>query len=590
MKRNGTRHPRILSVSLGMLVLLCLGGLFAISRANNVVSAGGEGSPRLAADMVLWNGKILTLDDSNRTVGAVAILGKQIVAVGSNEEIRRLEGPGTKVVDLGGRTALPGLVDAHSHTAGVPLDWLNLFDAHSILEIQQKVAQKAVMKAAGEWIIGSGNFMTYSGWDERRLKEKRWITRWDIDPVSPNNPVLLMKDAGHALVLNSVGLARAGITKDTPDPRGEIVRDPKTGELTGALLESAMNLAYQALPTLSDEALLDAARGASQQLLGWGTTTVADASVTDDQLRLFQKMHSQSDQPLVSTIVYPLVPATQPLEENLQFVRNHILTTGFGNEDLKIGALKIFMDGGVTSRGAWFKTAYKDRPGYYGIPQVNRKTLFETVRLADQLGWQLHFHTCGDAAAELALDALEAAQKENKTSGRRHALTHLYVLTPEMIARMKRLGVIAVLQPNFVYTLGEHMRAALDDSMWEHFIPFKSLLEAGVPVALSADGHPENPFYGIYGSVIRKTEAGNPLGSAEAVTVLDALRAYTRTSAYALFEENRRGSIEPGKLADVIVLGRDILKIPPEEIKDIQVLLTVKHGRIAIDRLSSGKQ
>lgn len=571
-----------------LISLVCILGTAGDGAAARV-GAGNAKAPRLAADLVLLNGKILTMDDANRTVAAVAIRGNEIVAVGSDVEIRLLASPQTKVIDLAGRTVLPGLVDAHSHTAGVPLDWLNLFDAGSIEEIRQKVAQKAAIKPAGEWIIGSGTFMTYSGWDEMRLEERRWVTRWDLDPVSPNHPVLLMKDAGHALVLNSLGLARAGITKDTPDPRHEIVRDPKTGELTGALVESAMNLAYQALPPLTDEALLEAARGASDQLLRMGTTTVADASVTDDALRLLQKMHAQSDRPLVSTIVYPLVPATRSLEENLQFVRSHVLVTGFGNEDLKVGALKIFMDGGVTARAGWFKKAYKDRPGFYGIPQVERKTLFETVRLADKLGWQLHFHTCGDAAAELALDALEDAQKANHTTGRRHALTHLYTLSPDMIARMKRLGVIAVLQPNFIYTLGEHIRAALDDSLLEHYMPFKSLLEAGVPVALSADGHPQNPFYGLYGSVIRKTEEGNPLGWAEGVNVMDALRAYTRTSAYAVFEESRRGSIEPGKLADLIVLDRDILRIPPEKIKDIQVLLTVKHGRVAVDRLLAGR-
>jgi hypothetical protein len=278
-----------------------------------------------------------------------------------------------------------------------------------------------------------------------------------------------------------------------------------------------------------------------------------------------------------------------PVAEVLRFVRGSGVISGFGNEHLKLGALKIFVDGGITGRAAWFKKAYKNRPDFYGIPQVEKETLFAAVRLADKLGWQIHLHVCGDAAAELALDALEAAQKENQTKGRRHILTHLYILSPEMIARMRRLGVVAVLQPNFVYSLGEHMREALTDEHLKNIVPFRSLLEGKVPVALGIDGLPQNPMYAIYAAVVRRTDAGNALSGSEAVTVKDALRAYTNTSAYALFEEHRRGSIEPGKIADLIALDRDIFKVPSESIKDIKVLLTIKEGKIAFNQLTDVK-
>lgn len=432
--------------------------------------------------------------------------------------------------------------------------------------------------------------MTYSGWDDQRLKEKRWLTRWDIDPVSPNHPVLLMKEAGHALVVNSYALKLVGITKDTPDPKGQIVKDPKTGEPTGAVVESAMDLATSVLPPLTREELVAAAAHASDQLLQMGTTTVGDASVTEEMLRTFQGLNSKPQQPLVTRILFPLLPATRPLEEVRRFVESWQVVTGFGSDELRLGPLKIFVDGGVTSRGAWFKKPYKDRPGHYGIPQVERATLIEVVKLADRLGWQLHFHTCGDAAVDLALEALEEARKENHSSGRRHALTHLYVLSAEQIARMRRLGVVAVLQPNFVYGLGDHMEAALSEDQLEHYMPFRTLLQAGIPTALSADGHPQEPIYGVYAAVVRTTKEGHSLGAAEAVSVLDAVRAYTRTSAYTLFEEDRRGSIEPGKFADLIVLDRDIFTVPPEQIKDAQVLLTVKNGRIAVNLLPQNKK
>lgn len=570
----------------GLPLLLGL-ALLAIATAVSAPSElAPEGVPKpLAADLVLLNGKVVTLDDSHQIAQAVAVKGDRIVAVGTNETVQTLAGPGTKVLDLAGRTVLPGLVDAHSHTSGVPPDYLDLFGVRSVAEIQEAVAQKAGTKPPGEWIVGSGRFMIYSGWDDKRLKEKRWLTRWDIDPVSPNHPVLLIKDGGHAVVLNSYALRLAGITKETPDLKGQIVRDPQTGVPTGALLKLASEVTSQLLPPPTKEERIQAAANASRQLLRMGTTTVVDASTDDEMFRVYQALYARGTEPLVSTVLSPHVP-TESLEQSLQFVQGWQVTSGFGNDQLKLGALKIFVDGGVTNRTAWFKKPYKDRPDYYGIPEVDRKMLFETVRLADQLGWQLHFHTCGDAAVELVLDALEEAQKENQTSGRRHILTHLYVLSAKQIARMRRLGVVAVLQPNFVYALGEHMQAVLGEEQLEHLIPFRSLLQAGVPVALSADGHPQNPFYGIYVAAERKTEAGHVLGAAEAVDRLDALRAYTRTSAYALFEEGRRGSIEAGKLADLIVLDRDILTIPLEEIKDIQVLLTIKSGQIAVNRLT----
>ncbi len=567
--------------------IICAAALLALSA--HVPSNPRENpSDLLPPDIVLLNGKIITMDEGERIVEAVAIQGDRFLAVGSNEAIKKLAGRTTQVIDLNGRTALPGLVDAHSHTSGVPPDYLNLFGVESIREIQEAVAAKAAQTPPGEWIVGSGRFMIYSGWDDKRLKEQRWVTRWDLDAVSPNHPVLLIKDGGHAVVLNSYALRKAGITKRTSDPKGQLVKDPKTGEPTGAILKLASEVTSELLPPLSEKERLDAAARASRQLLEMGTTTVVDASTDETMVRVFQELYSQRGESLVSTVMSPHVP-TESVEESLEFVRSWPVITGFGSERIKLGALKIFVDGGVTNQAAWFKKPYKGRPHYHGIPEVDKETLFETVQLADRMGWQVHFHTCGDAAAELVLDALENAKKENGTSGRRHVLTHLYVLSDEQIERMRRLEVIAVLQPNFVYALGEHMQAVLHEDQLEHLIPFRKLLQAGVPVALSADGHPQNPFYGIYAAVVRETETGHVLGAAEAVDVLDALRAYTRTSAYSIFEEDNRGSIEPDKLADVIVLDRDILAIPPREIKEVEVLLTIKRGRVAVSQLPSSQ-
>ncbi len=564
---------------------LALAALLAGALLKPLEAAAPEIPAALAPDLIIVNGTVMTMDDSDRMAEAVAIKGNLIVAVGSNESIRALAGARTKVVDVGGRLVLPGFVDAHSHTTGVPPDYLNLYPARSIAEIVQRVREKAAVTPPGEWIVGSGTFMIYSGWDDTRLAERRWVTRRDLDPVSPNHPVLLIKDGGHAVVLNSYALRLAGITRDTADPKGQLVRDPETGEPTGAILRLASEVAAELLPEPALREKVQAAHNASAQLLEMGTTTVADASANRGMMDVFQALYAKEGEALVSTVLNPRVPSDSGLEASLRFVESWQVRTRFGGERLKLGALKIFVDGGVTSRTAWFSKPYKDRPGYNGVPEVDRDTLFATVRLADRLGWQLHFHTCGDAAAELVLQALEAAQAENRSRGRRHALTHLYVLSPDQLERMKGLDVIAVLQPNFVYSLGEHMRAVLDEGQLAHLIPFRSLLNSGVPVALSADGHPQEPLYGIYAAMARKTKTGHVLGAEEVVRVAEALRAYTRTSAFVLFEEDRRGSLEAGKMADLIVLDRNILETPLEEIKDARVLLTVKDGRIVVNHL-----
>lgn len=560
-------------------VLACL---FLLALTGAAVDGALE---ELAPDLILLNGTVLTFDGQDSLVQAVAIKNGRILAVGSDNHIGKLAGDETEIIDVGGRLVLPGFVDAHSHTTGVPPDYLDLYGATSIAEIVEAVRKKTEVTPKGEWIVGSGTFMVYSGWDDTRLKEQRWVTRQDLDPVSPDHPVLLIKDGGHAVVLNSYALQRAGITKDTPDPKGQIARDPETGELTGAILKLATEVTSELLPPLTEEQRVKAALNASRQLLRMGTTTVADASSTAETIPIFLAMYEKSQEQLVSTVLDPVIPVGEGLERSLEFVRSWHVTTGFGNEQLKLGSLKIFVDGGVTSRTAWFSRPYKDQLDYYGIAEVDRDTLFAVVRAADARGWQLHFHTCGDAAAELVLQALEAAQKTNRSNGRRHLMTHLYVLSPDQMERMRQLGVIAILQPNFVYALGEHMRAVLGEEQLAHLIPFRSLLEAGVPVALSADGHPQEPLYGVFAAAARETKNGHVLGPYEAVSVTDALRAYTRTSAYARFEEERRGSLEAGKLADLIVLDRDIRAVPASEIKEAQVLLTLKDGKVVFNYL-----
>ncbi len=530
-------------------------------------------------DIVLINGKVFTCDAANSIHQAVAIADGRFAAVGTNEEIRALAGPSTKVIDLRGRLVLPGFIDAHIHPIGLGIpNYLDVSQATSIAEIRRALAEQAAETPAGQWIRGGG-------WLEENLAEQRAPTRWDIDEAAGDHPVILFKQGWHALLANSRALWRARITRETPDPPGgHIVRDPQTGEPTGLLEEAAMDLVIAVIPKRPTDTI-EGLRQTCTRLLKYGITTAYFSSELPETLRAYQQLYRPPRPAMVRAIIRPWLYTTgRTTADLLAQLEGWPVISGLGNEWLRIGELKIFVDGGITTQSALMWKAYKGRPGYFGVQSIDKETLNAVVKKAHRLGWQIHFHTCGDRAIDLALDALEAAQKAFPRKDARHSLTHTYVISPRAIERLARLNVAVVVQPNFIYTLGRRFAFSFEEERLRRVIPVKTLLDHGVRVVFSSDNIPIGPLQGLYGAVHRVSRDGRPIGPEEEITIEQAIRLYTIAGAYLAFDERRKGSIEVGKLADAVVIDRDLLTVPVEEIRRARVDMTIVGGRIVYQR------
>lgn len=557
---------RILASGLGcMLILLTQPGLAQTSSS--------------APDLILINGKVFTCDASNSIHQAVAMKDGLFIAVGATKEIQALAGANTKVIDLQGRLLLPGFIDAHVHPIGLGIPhYLDVSAAKSVEEIRQLVARQAAATPAGEWIRGGG-------WLEENLRERRLLTRWDIDEASGLHPVVLFKEGWHALLANSEALRRAKIIKETPDPAGgRIIRDPETGEPTGVLDEAAMDLALTVVPKKPTDAL-EGLRQTCTKLLEYGITTAFFSNELADNLRAYSQLYRQPAPPMVRAIVRPWLYTTgRTTEELLSQLQYWPIVSGFGHDRLRIGELKIFVDGGITTQSALVSKAYQGRPDYFGVQSIETPTLNAVVRAAHQLGWQIHFHTTGDRAIDLALEALEAAQKEFPRPDARHSLTHTYLISPPALDRLARLDVAVVVQPNFIYTLGPRFAFSFEAERLHQVIPVRTMLQKGIRVIFSSDNIPLGPLPGLFSAVHRVSKDGQRLGPDQEISMEQAIRLYTIAGAYLAFEETRKGSIEVGKLADAVVMDRDLLTVPAEEIRRARVVMTILGGQIVYEQ------
>ncbi|MFQ5758851.1 MAG: amidohydrolase [Candidatus Bathyarchaeia archaeon] len=517
----------------------------------------------MQAELALINGNIITINPSKPQAQAVAIKNKRIIKVGTNREIKPLTKKSTKVIDLKGKTVLPGFIDTHIHMAGFgkTLTEVNLRGVQSIKEMQEKLKKRVEETREGEWILGRG-------WDQDRLREKRYPTRWDLDEVSPNNPVVLTRVCGHLCVVNSRALEKASITAETTSPpRGEIDKDPKTGEPTGILRENAMDLVHNVMPEPSEQQLIEACGLACRKAVEAGLTTVHWITHSPAEIHVIQKLRTQKKLPLR---VYILIPA-----EFLDQLIRLGLSTGFGDDTVRIGGVKILADGSLGARTAALHESYSDDSSTRGMMLYSEEKLKELIMATHKAGFQLAVHAIGDRAVDLVLTALQKALNEMPRKNHRHRIEHASVLNEELIGRMKRLGAIASVQPHFVVSdFWVVDRLGPKRARWVY--PFKTLTQAGVPIAGGSDCpvEPISPLLGIWAAVSRKSFPE------EQISVEEALCMYTIDAAFASFEEDAKGSIEVGKLADLVVLSRDPRKVPPDEIKDIVVEMTFVGGSV----------
>jgi len=563
------------------------------SRGEAEPFHGGENSGLLrGADLVLRHGRIWTGEpvvipgqkSAQATfVEALAALDGRILAAGSDREVARYVGPKTQVIDLGGRLAVPGFVDDHTHflAGGFQLLEVDLKDARDEAEFTRRVAEKTKSLPAGRWLQGGD-------WDEEAWPSARLPTRWLIDSVSGGHPVLLSRYDGHATLANSLALTLAGVTRDTPDPPGGVVvRDPKTGEPTGVLKDEAEDLVARVVPHPTEAEFEAALKAGLAEARRVGVTSVQDITLDGDtpngsftgEIQLLRRAELEG---WLTCRFYAITPIS-----DWRKLAEAGISRGMGDEYLKLGAVKAFADGSLGSRTAWLFAPFDDDPGNRGLPLplMNPPAkMEEEARGADRAHIQLAIHAIGDRANAEVLDILERID-DGQSAARRFRIEHAQHVRPEDFARFAKLGVVASMQPYHAIDDGRWAEKRIGHERARSSYAWRSMLAAGVPLAFGTDWPVAslNPLLGIHAAVTRATLDGkHPEGwfPEERLTVEEGLRAYTWGSAYAAFEENEKGTLAPGKLADVVVLSDDLFRIAPEKIRNVRIVLTVVGGEI----------
>ena len=526
-------------------------------------------------DLALVNGKVWTGDAARPWAEAVAVRGEKIHAVGTTAEMSGLASSGTKLVDLGGALVLPGFIDSHTHflTGGFALRSIQLHEARSREEFVIRVAAKARELGPGRWIL-DGN------WDEERFNPPELPRREWIDAVTPDNPVCVSRIDLHTSLANTVALRLAGITRHTPSPPGgEIVKDPVTGEPTGILKDTASELVLAKVPQPAFAEKIEAAEASLRHAAERGVTSVNDMA-DPSSFEVYQELDRRGK---LTARVNVFIPVTEV--ETLARLK---MKSPFGGARLKLAGLKGFVDGSLGSATAYFFEPYADAPAKSGLlhaHMVPEGVMEERILEADRAGLQVAIHAIGDRANSLLLDIFERTAAANGPRDRRWRIEHAQHLRPGDLARFGRLGVVASVQPFHLIDDGSWAERKIGPERVRTTYAFESLRRAGAVLAFGSDWTvaPLDPVLGIYAAVTRRTLDGrHPDGwvPGEKVSVEEAVRAYTVNGAWAQFAEHEKGTIAAGKLADLVVLDRNVFTIPPEEIAGARIRLTVFDGRV----------
>jgi len=531
---------------------------------------------RAMADLALLGGSVWTGDGGRPWAEAVAVRGEKIVAVGTSKDIRRLVGRDTRVIDLGGALVVPGFIDSHTHflDGGFSLLSIRLREAKSRDDFVARIRDKAAELAKGEWILNGD-------WDQQQFDPPELPRREWIDAVTPENPVCVNRHDGHMVLANSVALMMAGITARTPSPAGgEILKDPRTGEPTGILKDGAMELVTRHIPEPTLGARLKAAGAALRLAAENGVTSTHDMAYGTGNLTVYREL---LDSGKLTCRIFLYVPIVE-----VDAFSRLSLKRPFGNDFLKIGGLKGFVDGSLGSSTALFFEAYTDDPKVSGLfhPDMIPEGIMEQrIRAADAAGLQVAVHAIGDKANAVLLDIFEKVIDQNGPRDRRWRIEHAQHLRPQDMERMARLGIIASVQPYHAIDDGRWAEQKIGPERCRTTYAFRSLLDKGVRLAAGSDWTvaPLDPLAGIYAAVMRRTTDGkHPEGwyPEQKISLEEVLRAYTTNGAYAEFAEMSKGRIKEGFLADLVVLNRDIFKIAAEEIAEARVKTTIVGGRI----------
>jgi len=506
----------------------------------------------MSADLILKNAKVITMDPARPAAELVAVKGDKILAVAGSEELEQLKGAKTRIIDCQGRTVVPGFNDAHCHIFAFirKLRSLDLSPSAvgSIVDIKSAIHRRAQNLPSGSWLIGTD-------YNEFYLAEKRHPNRRDLDEVAPHHPVVLLHRSLHACVLNSLALSLAGITRETPEPPGALIeRELETGEPSGLLFEMLSYIMDSVMPPLSGEDLAEGMTKANEHYLSMGITSLQEASATNDFSR-WQTLWKFTGGGRLKSRVFMMFGA-----DALSQFQQAGLNFGAGDSHLRLGGVKLMLNETTAQ-----------------LPELKQQAFS-----AHEAGFQLAIHCIELSTVEAAIAALEYIGSRSSLAGRRHRLEHCSECPPPLLERLIRLKAMVVTQPPFLYYGGERYLATIPPSQLRWLYRVRSLLDGGLIVGASSDSPvvADNPLVGIYAAVTRRAESGQELSPEEAVSAEQALAMYTVNAAYASFEEDIKGSITAGKLADMVVLSDDPLKSPPERLKDIGVEMTIIDGRV----------
>jgi predicted amidohydrolase YtcJ len=500
---------------------------------------------------------------------AVAISNSRFLAIGSNDEILPLAAGNAKKIDLGGKTVLPGFIDAHSHPAEAGLSHLRMVDCdlRSIAEILRVLRERAAKTPPGEWVLGFK-------YDDTKTSEGRPVTREELDAALPRHPVLVRHRGGHTAWVNSFALKLANVDDKTPDPPGgKYDHDPQTGRLTGHVREHGADAFDKIIPsTFTRDDHREGVKLISKMMSRTGVTSVTDALGSPDGLRAYQDAREAGD---LTLRVYCHIFHTymdQMLAAGIK--------TGLGDEWVRVGAQKMICDGSISERTARLSQPYIGRPDDFGILVTNEEDLYQQARKAHAAGWQLGTHANGDVGIDTALRVYERLQKELPREDARYRLEHCTVINDSLIQRMKALGAIPTPFSTYAYYHGEKMKEYGAERV-NHMFALRSFIDAGIRPTQASD-YPPGPFepmMALQSEVTRTDMKGNVWGPQQKITLEEAIRVGTINGAYASYEENLKGSIEPGKLADLVVLGRDVFKEDPSNIVNIPIERTMVGGK-----------
>jgi predicted amidohydrolase YtcJ len=507
---------------------------------------------KMSADLILKNANVITMNPARPAAELVAVRGNKILVVAGREAWGEVREVGGRIIDCRGRTVVPGFNDAHCHIISFvrKLNSLDLSPSSvsSIADIKKAIRRRAEGLPEGSWL-------TATDYNEFYLAEKRHPNRRDLDEAAPHHPVALFHRSLHACVLNSMALSLAGITRETPEPPGALIeRELDTGEPSGLLFEMVSYIMERVVPPLSDDELAEGIASASEHYLSMGITSLQEASVSNDFSR-WQLFKRFTEGGRLKSRVFMMfgIDALSQFQE---------MAFGAGDSHLRLGGVKLMLTE-TTARSP--------------MPELNQLAFS-----AHEAGFQLAIHCIEPAAVEAAIAALEYIDSQSPIAGRRHRLEHCSECPPPLLERLVRLKAMVVTQPPFVYYSGERYLATIPPDQLRWLYRIRSFLDGGLVVAGSSDSPValDNPLLGIYAAVTRRAESGEYLSPEECISAEKALAMYTLNAARASFEENIKGSIAPGKLADMVVLSDDPLKSPPEKIKDIRVEMTIIDGRV----------